>query len=416
MFDHVRFAVRLFAILVGAAAALPACDVTAYVDGQESISPLILYGKISGAAPVAGGGFGDRLGPSLATWTDTASAAVAPLSALQEAGKISGVPVRGPDVLIGSVAVYQRQSLGKLVAVDLATMTDKWTFDAQLQPGWIASDGTAVCGPEPAAGAVTCVGLADGKLRFRTPVPHGTPSEFVLTNGVALQLGSKGGEAGVDAVEVASGKLLYQHVVSGYQRSIFPVGADLVLSLAKGCPGGATDCLVSIDAHTGAIRGDWPHGGTLLWREQGKSLFASRDAKYLRTVIALNETTHQFADVSTESAALLTELQPLASYILGHVAGPMADGGIYVNARVFSAGGGKLCRFEASTHKMTWCIEGQDMKIRVHPNVLYAWLSTSGTSVGSFTPSTGQALASQNGFSLFFGHWGFRDDKLFEVN
>ena len=415
MVHPVRSRVRALPALLAWTAALPACEVVATQDAQESTGSMAPYGKIGGA-PATTTDFGDRLGPTLALWADTVSPLAAPLTALQPVGPLAGVPSIGPDVVIGGVAVYLSTTSGKLVAMDLATRTVKWSSDAAFVSGWIASDGKAVCGSEPKAGAVTCVELGDGKLRFRTQVPHpGAPYEFALLSGVALHVGTKGGEIALDAVDMATGQVLYQHGVMAYQPALFPLGTGLVLALTKDCPDAATDCLAAVDPHTGALLGAWPHGGTLLWRQAGKAYFASRDAQYKRTAVVLDETTHQFTDATGELATLLTDLLPMPNHIIRHVAGPLADGGVFLNVRVFSSPGGKLCRFDAATRKLTWCIDGQDPKIRVHPNALFvSWSPSAGKS--AYQPGTGDGLVTQNAVGLFFGHWGFNDTQLFEVH
>jgi hypothetical protein len=252
-------------------------------------------------------------------------------------------------------------------------------------------------------------------LRFHTATPPAAAvTEFALASGVALVLDA---QAKVRAYDLGTGTLLYQHVAANYQRSLFPAGADLVLALSQGCDGGApSGCLASVDPKTGVSRGQWPHSGNLLWREGGKALFASRDATYQRTIVALDESSHQFTDVSSSYAGLLAEFNGMPTLDFSQLAGPTTEGAVYLDGRVFSSPGGKLCRFEVATQKKTWCIDGQDLKIRLHPNALYAWSSVPGTYPGVYSPSTGATLASQNGFSLFFGHWGFGDAKMLEVH
>jgi outer membrane protein assembly factor BamB len=400
-------------LLAVASLLLPGCDITASMDAQESIAGTTTYGKI-GAGTQSTEDFGDRLGPTQSLWTDAVSLRAAPLSILQQGKPLLGAPPLGPDVVIGGLGVYANQS-GKVMAVDLASRAVKWMTDTPWQSGWIASDGKVVCGPEPSVGALTCLELADGKVRFHTAMPPAAGvTEFALTSGVALVLDS---QARLRAVDLGTGALLYQHVVvATNQRSFFPVGTDLVLALSKGCDGAPQyGCLASVDPKTGVSRGQWPQPGSLLWRDGGKALFVSRDATYQRTIVAMDEASHQFSDVSSTYASLLAEFNS-TNLDFTQVAGPTTDGAVYLDGRVFSSGGGKLCRFEAATQKKTWCIDGQDLKIRLHPNALYAWSSVPGTYPGVFSPSTGAALASQNGFSLFFGKWGFGDGKMLEVH
>lgn len=401
----------LWACLLGTG--MPACDITASQDATESISAISPYGTFGSAGPATSTDFGNRLGPANAPWSDTISPLAAPLAALPESAGLPGSGPLGPDVIVGNVAVLQ--DLGnKVAAFDLGTRAQKWSSDVQFSKGWLASDGKQVCGPEPGANAVTCLDLADGKLKFRAPVPHAfSGAEFTLHAGTALQVGSQGANSYVDAVDLATGQVLYQVVAGPYQRTLFPCGEDLVLSLGSSCPAGATDCLASVDPRTGTIRGSWPHTGMLLWRAEGKAWFASRDASYQRTIIALDESSHTFSDVSASFATLLATFQPMPNDILGHLAGPGADGGVYLNAKVFSSGGGKLCRIEPSSQKLSWCVEGENPKIRVHPNAVYMQV---GNLLQILTPATGSPLASANGFNWFFGHWGFHEGKILEVH
>jgi len=65
--------------------------------------------------------------------------------------------------------------------------------------------------------------------------------------------------------------------------------------------------------------------------------------------------------------------------VFSAVAGPQADGGAYVGAQVFSSPGGKLCRFEVASQTLGWCLDGEGLKLRAHPNVLYVWSPIQGT-------------------------------------
>lgn len=399
-------AVLLRVLFAGAAAALPACELVA-TEESAPIGPVKPFGSIDGD-PTSSTDFGDRLGPTFALSTDTASSIAAPLSALQAAGQLAGAPSSGPDVVVGGLAVYSSQTTGKLVAIDLASGAEKWSADVPLMPGWIASDAAVVCGPEQTANSVACVNLADGSIRFRTPIPNpASPYELSVLPGVLLHTGSN---ANLVAVDTTTGQILYQHGVVAYRAATFRVGAGLVVNLAANCPNGVSPCLASIEPRTGAVLGDLPQIGALLWRSAGTAVFAGRDAQYQRTIVALDEATHQFSDVSGSYATFLNEVAPLNQHELYGVAGPLADGAVYLNMPIFSSPGGKLCRFEVASQTKTWCFEAADQKIRVHPNALFVVSNHT-----AFEPATGVALTSQNGLGVFFGHWGFKATEFFEV-
>ena len=362
---------------------------------------------------------GDKLGPGCNPWADSAS----PMNAPARSGaKLPVGTMSGPEVIVGSLAVFVDAAMGVTLAIDLETNQERWRLSGSnsFAASFVFTDRTTLCGvatvPNSNSAELQCVVLATGAVKWRRTLPlwltqaqgqgYGLQGEFVIRDGALFILG--GGQVGSYSLE--TGAQNWSIPAAAHHRSLIFVGSDLVVDGAKTTCITGNSCMRALNPATGATVAEYAaESASFLWADATNAFFHTPVTGAGRSVVKYDSSTHQF----TEDTALTASLEGAPGFLdfngmqrLGGVTDLLPSGKVFLTlaSGQEATGATRLCRYTVATRKMDWCLPGTSSitHLRVHPNALF--VSNQSFTVLPPEPSTMTAVTDAR---FYFGRWAF---------
>lgn len=399
---------RALSLFVGLAAAAVGCVDPAVYQSDPRTLDLEAFGTIGDGSGETASSYGPRLGPAGLPWRDVHAGSTPSLT--------TPMPRLGagePWVVIDRAGVFPDR------AVDLPTGEVLWqNTDLSLRFGAPpVSDGTIVCGPSSTMGGgdVICLRMSNGSLVSTAA------TGMVLTTGASVDLELRNGvlyvaAAEVQAFDAQTGARLFRHTADAFHRALTFVGADLVVEQTSGC-GASAGCLAAIHPRTGAVHQTFSSTTqlSLLWQRDGQAFFHSRH--YWNEVVRYDSANKTFTDVSTEFASFFQDLAPYeTNTVVRGLSDPAADGAVFGSIVNFSNGRvSHLCRWNAGTRALQWCVPANPATLRAHPDRIYVRGATGSGAANLVLDSASGVTQAEVPFRFFFSRFAVDGASYYEV-